>query len=318
MLLHTVTGSFFNTEVTITAACAPVLLEQALSMCDYYNGLLSKTIPGSDVWRINHANNISAAVSEHTINILRLAMEMYDASEGRFNIAIGSVMKLWDFNDGSGCLPSEKSLAEALGNIDCGLICLSGCSVRIPDGMQIDLGGIAKGYIADRVVEYLRENGVQSALVNLGGNIITIGQKPDGVPWKIGLQVPFTDRSYRDKYWSTVDCINESVVTSGSYERGFQKDNRWYHHIIDPDTGMPSDTNILSVTVCAPSSLLADALATSLFLLGEKKGMDLAKQYGVDVAYYLQDNCAITNIGMMKRLHCYETQISKDQDVKGN
>jgi thiamine biosynthesis lipoprotein len=318
VLLHTVTGSYFNTVVTITAACTPVLLEQALSMCDYYNVLLSKTIPGSDVWRINHACGVPIDVSEHTINIIKLAMEMHDASEGRFNIAIGSVMELWDFNDGNGCLPCEKSLGGALGNIDCGLICLSGCNVSIPDGMQIDLGGIAKGYIADRVVEYLRENGVQSALVNLGGNIATIGQKPDGAPCKIGLQVPFTDRSYRDKYWSTVDCINESVVTSGSYERGFQKDNRWYHHIIDPATGMPYDSDILSVTVCSPSSFLADALATALFLLGEKKGMELAKQYGVDVAYYLRGNRVITNSGMIKRLHCYDTHISKDQDAKGN
>ena len=302
MKLHTVTGSFFNTENTITAACDPSLLERVMLMCDYYDKLLSKTVPGSDVWRINQARGIPVEVSEHTINILKLALEMYDVSGGRFNIAIGSVVALWNLMKENEDLPTSQALAEALGKSDCRHIRVSGSFVHAPDGMQIDFGGIAKGYIADRIAEYLRKNGVASALINLGGNIITIGQKPDGEPWKIGLQVPFTDRSYRDSIWSFVYCTNESVVTIGSYERGFRKDGCWYHHIIDPETGMPSDNGVLSVTVCAPSSFLADALTTPLFLLGECEGMNLGDRYGVDVAYYLRDNRVIINAGMKKRL----------------
>jgi thiamine biosynthesis lipoprotein len=300
--LHTVTGSFFNTENTITAACTPLLLDRAMSMCDYYDHLLSKTAPGSDVWRINQARGIPVEVSEHTINILKLALEMYDVSGGRFNIAIGSVMALWNFNSRNGDLPAPEALAATLGSMDCRQIRLSDRSVHVPDGMQIDLGGIAKGYVADRIAEDLRKNGVESALINLGGNIITIGQKPDGAPWRIGLQVPFTEQRYRDKFWSVIDCTNESIVTSGSYERGFYKDGRWYYHIIDPETGMPADNNVLSVTVCAPSSFLADALTTPLFLLGEFEGMNLADRYGVDAAYYLQDNRVIISAGMKTRL----------------
>ena len=303
MEMHTATGSFFNTENAITAACSQLLLKQAMSMCAYFDRLLSKTVAGSDVCKLNQARGVPVEVSEHTIRILRLALEMYDASAGRFNIAIGSAMALWNFNNGIGDIPAPEALVKSLDVIDCSQISISGCFVCAPCGMQIDLGGIAKGYIADRIVEYLRASGVESALVDFGGNIITIGQKPDGTPWRVGLQFPFTERKYRNNYWSVMDCSNESVVTSGSYERGFYKNNRWYHHIIDPETGNPTDNDVLSVTVCTPSSFLADALTTPLFLLGEHAGMDLADRYGVDVAYYLRDNRVIISAGMEKRLH---------------
>lgn len=302
MDFNVVAGSYFNTDNTITAACKPSLLEQTMLMCDYYDRLLSKSVPDSDVWRINHAHGAPVEVSEHTIRILKLALEMHDVSGGRFNIAVGSVMKLWDFQKGNENLPDSNAVIEALSNMDCKQIILSGCSVEVPDGMQIDLGGIAKGYIADRIADELRENGVDCALLNFGGNILTIGQKPDGEAWKVGLQFPFTDRNCRDSFWSVVSCTNESVVTSGSYERGFYKDGHWYHHIIDPETGVPVDNGVLSVTCCAPTSFLADALTTPLFLLGEREGMTLADRYGVDVAYYLQDNRAIISAGMKKRL----------------
>ena len=300
--MNTVTGSFFSTENTITAACSPELLKQSIKQCEYYEKLLSKTVPGSDVWNINHACGKPVKVSDHTIKILKLALEMYDVSGGRFNIAIGSATSLWNFNDRNKNIPTPEALAGALVNTDCSRIALSSQSVHVPAGMQIDLGGIAKGYIADRLAEHLRENAVESALINLGGNIITIGRKPDGAPWRIGLQAPLIDRGCRDKFWSVIECIDESVVTSGSYERGFHKDGRWYHHIIDPKTGMSADNDTLSVTVCTSSSFLADALSTPLFLLGECDGMGLAERYGAHAAYYLRDDRVIISAGMMERL----------------
>lgn len=300
--LHTVTGHYFDTDNTITAACDPALLAHSMELCDYYNNLLSKTIPGSDVWRISHANGEPVEVSIHTIQILKMALEMFDASGGRFNIAIGPVMALWHFTDGSRVIPEPEAIAAAMKHLDCGNIRLSECTVQVPEGMQIDLGGIAKGYIADRLAEDLRKDGVDSAIVNLGGNVITIGCKPDGSPWQLGLQIPSPNRSIRDKFWAVLDCKDESVVTSGSYERGFYKDGRWYHHILDPKTGMPVENDVLSVAVCAPTSLLADALTTPLFLLGSKEGMTLAASYGVDVAYYLRDNRVVVSKGMYSKL----------------
>ena len=302
MKLNTISGSFFNTENTITAACSTLTLEKMIQLCGYYDRLLSKTAPGSDVMKINQAGGKPVEVNHHTSAILKLALEMYEASGGRFNIAIGSVTKLWNFSGGNQDLPEPGALADALNALDCSRIELSDDSVRVPENMQIDLGGIAKGYIADRIAEELRSCGVGSALINLGGNIVTIGHKPDGTPWRIGLQFPFTDRNYRDKFWSVLDCVNESVVTSGSYERGFHKDGRWYHHIIDPATGMPSDNGVLSVTVCAPSGFLADALTTPMFLLGEREGMKLADSYGADAAFYLSDNSVVISPGMANRI----------------
>lgn len=300
--LHTVTGHYFDTDNTITAACDPSLLDKSLALCRYYNDLLSKTVPGSDVWRISHAHGKPVDISPHTARILALAQEMFDASGGLFNIAVGPVMALWHFTDGSRIIPEPEALAAAVAKADCGHIRLSGCTVRVPDGVEIDLGGIAKGYIADRIAEALRLGGAESALVNLGGNVITVGRKPDGTPWQLGLQMPSPDRSIRDKFWSVLDCTDESVVTSGSYERGFFKDGRWYHHILNPKTGMPAENDVLSVTVCAPDSLLADALTTPMFLLGPEAGMALAGRYGVEAAYYLRDNRVIISEGMRARL----------------
>jgi thiamine biosynthesis lipoprotein len=300
--LNTVTGRFFDTDNTITAACGPALLERSLELCRYYNDLLSKTVPGSDVWRISHAHGDPVEVSDHTAAILKLALEMYEVSGGRFNIAIGPVVALWHFTDGSRIIPEREMLTKAMANTDCAAVRICGHTVEVPEGMQIDLGGIAKGYIADRIAEELRTNGVDSAIVNLGGNIITVGRKPDGSPSQLGLQIPSRDRSIRDKFWAVLDCTDESVVTSGSYERGFLKDGRWYHHILDPLTGMPAENDVLSVSVCASTSLLADALTTPMFLLGPDEGMKLACRYGVDAAYYLRNNSVVINEGMQTKI----------------
>ena len=302
-MMNTVSGHFFNTENTIIAECDPRLSERALALCGYYHNLLSKTVPGSDVWNVNHSQGRPVEVSRHTAAIIKLALEMNEASGGKFDIAIGSVASLWRFTEGRETIPERETLTGAIAAMREGRVMLSGRVVRTPKDVSIDLGGIAKGYIADEIADHLRTNGVESALINLGGNILTIGRKPDGTPWKVGLQLPFIERGYRDKIWSFLDCTDESVVTSGSYERGLFIDDRWYHHILDPETGMPADNDVLSVTVCAQTSFLADALTTPLFLLGGRKGIELADRYGVAAAYYLRDNKVIMNTGMKKRLH---------------
>lgn len=302
MELRTVSGQFFNTENSITAYCDLETLNHTLSLCERYHALLSKTLPDSDVWRLNHAQGAVVNVSEHTAQILRLALEMYQASGGSFNIAVGPAIKLWHFNDEKFHVPDREALKAALSNTDCRKISINENQVCLPDGMQIDLGGIAKGYIADRIAEYLRSKGIRSALINLGGNIATVGRKPDGNPWCIGLQLPTRDRTQRQRFWAVVECSDASVVTSGSYERGFFSNDRWYHHILNPQTGMPIDNGVLSVTVCARESFLADALTTPLFILGPEKGAELAQQYQVDVAYYMEGDCLVMNSGMQKRI----------------
>lgn len=296
--MNTVTCRYFNTYNTITAACGKDVLDEAVLLCGDFHEMLSKTNEGSDVWRINHAQGKTVCVSHHTAEILQMALSMHALSGGLYNIAIGGAVALWHFNDGQPCVPDQKELDAALERADVSRIRLQGCEVTVPDGMQIDLGGIAKGYIADMIGAFLREQGVESGVINLGGNVLTIGQREDGSPWQIGLQYPVKDRSKRMKYWAMLESSDDSIVTSGCYERGFERDGRWYHHILDPRTGHPVQNEVLSVTVQTKSSFLADALTTPLFILGEKAGMELAARCGAQVIYYLRGDEILYSRGM--------------------
>lgn len=244
-------------------------------------------MPGSDVWRINHANGDTVQVSSDTIKILSTAAQVSEASEGAFNITIGSLTDLWHFSDSTAGVPNEQALSEAITQVTNKNIIIDNNTVTIPPKVQIDLGGIAKGHIVDKIAEELRNQGVMSALLNFGGNIVTIGSKPDGSPWSIGLQTPGGERG--QDFWAAVNSIDSTVVTSGAYERGFDLNNTRYHHILDPRTGWPVQNGILTVTVITKSSLLADALTTAMFVLGVKEGLELAHKYNVHAVFLSRD-----------------------------
>ena len=283
MPLNTVSGKYFDTFNTISSPSDQKILQEAMDHCRYYNDLLSKTVPGSDVWNCNHANGNPVEVSEHTARILSLALEMHRNSGGAFNIAIGEAIGMWHFTDGTAILPDPDRLAAAIAKADCSKIKLEGKTVTLPPDLQIDLGGIAKGYIADRIADELREAGVRHALLNFGGNVVTVGTRPDGNPWTIGLQTPGGER--QKAFWAFVPSADGTLVTSGVYERSFMKDGVLYHHILDPRTGWPVQNDILTVTAIAKDSLLADAITTALFVLGPDPGFQLASHYGVQCVY---------------------------------
>ena len=284
--VNQVQGLYFDTVNTITAPCDRALLQAAMDRCRYYNDLLSKTVPGSDVWNCNHAQGRTTRVSGHTARILKTALEMHRDSGGAFNIALGGATALWHFTDGAAELPDPDALAEAAAHADCSRIRLEGNDVTMPPDMRIDLGGIAKGYIADRIADELRGCGVTSALLNFGGNVVTVGNRPDGTPWRIGLQTPGAERGR--SFWAYVPCSDGTLVTSGVYERSFEKDGVLYHHILDPRTGWPVRNDVLTVTAAAKDSLLADAITTALFVLGPEQGFQLAQYYGVQAVYLLR------------------------------
>ena len=189
--------------------------------------------------------------------------------------------------DGTAVLPDPEKIKEAIARADCSRITLEGNTVTLPEGIEIDLGGIAKGYICDCIADYLRAHGVTSALLNFGGNIVTIGNRPDGEPWTIGLQLPSGERG--KEFWAAVKSNDNTLVTSGIYERSFKLNGITYHHILDPRTGWPVQNHVLTVTAITKSSLLADAISTALFVLGPEKGLGLAQEYGVS-AVYLRDD----------------------------
>ena len=285
--MNQVSGDYFDTFNTITSPAPEHILQAALDECAVYNQMLSKFVPGSDVWKINHSSGQPVEINEHTRAVLEMALEMNQASDGAFNIALGPTIALWHFTDGTAVLPDPAEIKKTLAKADCSQIVLLGNTVQVPEGTEIDLGGIAKGYICDCIADSLRARGVTSALLNFGGNVVTVGNRPDGKAWTIGLQRPSGERG--KEFWAAVKSCDSTLVTSGIYERSFHLNGVTYHHILDPRTGWPVQNHILTVTAITKSSLLADAITTALFVLGPAKGLNLAQRYGVS-AVYLRDD----------------------------
>jgi FAD:protein FMN transferase len=209
----------------------------------------------------------------------------YGKSGGAFDPTIASVKWLWEF-DQAGRLPSDNELREALGTVGLSGISLNGNNLELGNsGNKLDLGGIAKGYIVDRIIDLLRDNGVQSGLINAGGDIYTFGKKPNGADWIIGLRHPRMNKTI------VLDHIPlPAVATSGDYERYFMLEGVRYHHILDPATGFPA-RGCVSVTVWATSAMDADVLATSIFVLGPERGIALAESMdNVEALVFFEDD----------------------------
>lgn len=247
------------------------LLEVCVREITRYENLFSRTLPGSDISRINAAGGEWVTVSSDTLALIRESVRVSEMSGGAFDITVEPLSSLWNFTGDHPLVPADAAIADAVGHIGYARINIQGDRVRLADpDAGIDLGGAAKGYIADRLREYLEENGVKSALINLGGNVLAIGGK-NGGDFSIGIRDPAGDESLA----ATVRVRNRSVVTSGSYERGFTQNGVWYHHILDPSTGRPVDNGLASVTILSDHSVLGDMLSTACFVLGREKGMRL-------------------------------------------
>lgn len=208
---------FFDTVITITLYndSDPSLIEDCFDLCSEYESLLSRTVEGSDVWNINHAGGKPTEVDPRTAGLIRDALSYSSLTDGRFDISIAAASTLWDFTDHDNDLPDPDALNEALQHIDYKKVHVSGNSVTLEDPeMMIDLGGIAKGFIADQLKSYLVDKGVKNALINLGGNVLAIGNKPDGSPYLIGIQYPFRDEG---ETIAAAMLSDSSLVTSGGY-----------------------------------------------------------------------------------------------------
>ena len=187
-----------------------------------------------------------------------------------------SVSSLWDFKSEDPAPPDTAAIAAALTHVDYKKVVVEGNTVTLQDpAAALDLGAVAKGYIADRLKDYLEGEGVRHALINLGGNVLAVGDKPDGSPFHIGIQKPFDESGIP---LTSVRIDDKSIVTSGTYQRYFEKDGTLYHHILDPASGYPCNNGLASVSIITDSSLTADALSTTCFLLGPEKGLSLVNQ----------------------------------------
>ena len=228
--------------------------------------LFSTTVETSDVARANASDGAPVTISEETASLLTTAFAVSAETDGAFDVTVRPLVTLWDF-EGNPSVPAEEDLAAALALVGQEHVTLTGTEITIDPGSGIDLGGIAKGYVTDRLRDILTEYGIRSAMLVLGGNCYAHGLKPDGSKWRIGIQDP-EDASATIGSVRVSDC---AVITSGGYQRNFVEDGREYHHILDPETGYPAESGFLSVTILSPDGTLADALSTALFVMGPEK-----------------------------------------------
>ncbi len=295
-------GFYFDTVVTMQVYTDDdTLLSDAQAECQRYDSLLSKTVEGSDIWRINHADGERVSVSGDTREILEKALEYSRLSEGVFDVTVEPCVALWDFTgEGMGILPDETALAQAAAKVDWTQIDVNDEGVLLPAGMTIDLGAIAKGYITDRIAGFLRDRGVESGFLNFGGNVLTIGRKPDGSEWNIGIQDPLGKRD--QNIVGATRVSDQAVVTSGIYERGFDLDGVRYHHILDTSTGWPVQNELAGVTIIAGSAFDADALSTTVFAMGVEKGTAFIEDLdGIEAIFVTRDDTVTWTSGLEDR-----------------
>jgi len=281
--------------ITIYGENARALLSEALDMCEQYEALFSITFEGSDVWRINHAGGAPVQVAPQTAEIIGAGLEYGDFSGGMFDITIGRVSRLWGFGDNT-AVPPEDALDAALMTVDYRKVTIAGDSVIQGDpGAWIDLGAIAKGYIAGRIADFLKEHNVTGAIIDLGGDVAIVGEKPGGGPWRLGVRKPYGEAS---ELLGVVDTGEASVITSGVYERQFEENGILYHHILDPNTGFPVQTDVVSATVVTESGAAGDVLSTIIILAGSEKAPGLVSQIPEFVgAVLVLDNGEIMQFG---------------------
>lgn len=287
----TKTGFYFDTFITVTVYSSKdvSLLEDCFALAEKYENLFSRTLEGSDIYRINHAKGTPTEVSKETISLLQTALSYAKLSNGKVDPTIGAVSQLWDFHDNSEPkIPSDSALKEALTHVDYTKITINNNTVTLSDPeIVLDLGFIAKGYIADQMKAYLLSKNVKSALINLGGNVLTLGSKPDNSAFVIGIQKPFADTGV---YATTIPVSDRSVVSSGVYERSFTADDKLYHHLLDTQTGYPIENDLLAVSILSDSSTDGDALSTTCFALGYNEASALIESLeNVDAIFILKD-----------------------------
>lgn len=270
-------GFYFDTVVEISIYCnlskGEYILNKSFDFCKYYEELLSKTKEGSDIYNVNNSDINGFDVHNETLSIINRSLYYSELSHGNFDISIQPLLKLWNFKSEKKVIPVQKDIDENLELVNYKNILINKNHIKLrKNGMSIDLGGIAKGYIANRIKEYLISEGVSSGIINLGGNVLCIGKKENGENFKIGIQKPFSERG---EILGVLEICDKSVVSSGIYERFFKKEDKIYHHIINPKDGRPFESDLIQVTIVSEDSMDCDALSTIALSLGEEGGMKL-------------------------------------------
>ena len=272
-----VQGTFFamDTMMDFTIYGESGLINQSESLIASLESLVSVTDADSELYAINQTG--SGMLTEEASSLMKQALEICRRTDGALDLSIYPIVRAWGFTTGSYQMPDEAEIQALLPLVDYRKIQYDAATgtVTLPEGMEIDLGSVAKGYAGQLAAQMLREHGVQSALLNLGGNVQTVGTKPDGSPWQIGIKDPQGEDAMM-----VLSVEDQAVVTSGGYERYFEQDGQTYWHIMDPSTGHPADSGLISVTIVGDEGVVCDGLSTALFVMGLEKAADLWAQSG--------------------------------------
>ena len=293
-----------DTFVALTVYGEEKALDDALGLCALYEEQYSRT-RGGFVGLINAADGAPVYVAAETKALLQAALAYSAMSDGFFDITIGGVSALWDFTSGEAVLSHADDIENALTGVGYENLIIEDNAVRLANSAQLDLGAIAKGYIADRMAENLAASGAEAAVVNLGGNIVTVGNRPGGGMWEIGVQKPFA--AARELAGVLRFHGGMAVVTTGVYERGFNADGVYYHHILDPATGYPAASDLVSVTILHESGMAADALGTVVFGMGAEAGLEFLNNLpGAEGVLITTDDVILTTTGIGDKIQFTE------------
>ena len=267
-----------DTYMTLTAygKNAKKALDEAVDEINNIEQLVSTGIDSSEVSQIN--KNGKGSVSETTGYLIKRSKEIYDSTNGVFDITIYPIMQAWGFPTENYCVPGKKELKKLRGLMGADHVLYDEKKQEVTlnkEGMKIDLGGIAKGYTSSKVMDIFKENGISSAVISLGGNVQTLNGKPDGSDWRVAVENPADTGSYI----GVLSIKDKAVITSGGYERYFKQDGKTYHHIIDPANRYPANNGLTSVTIVSDDGTLADGLSTSLFIMGPEKAQKYWKEH---------------------------------------
>lgn len=237
--------------------------------------LLSVTDGESEIYAANHSEGEPVALSPDTITLLSRVLDLCESTGGALDITIQPVLQAWGFTTGEYHVPEEQELAVLLERVDYTTVSLADSVLTLPENVQLDLGAVAKGHTGDALMELFRKAGVTSAIVELGGNVQALGAKPDGSPWRVGIQSP-----EGSGYAGVLEITDKAVVTSGGYQRYFEQDGNTYWHILDPADGRPAQSGLVSVTIIADEGVVCDALSTALFVMGTEAAAEYWRKTG--------------------------------------
>lgn len=296
-------GTYITLSIYADEEVPTEVFDRLFKLIDYYEYMVSKNIAGTELDQINKSAGIAPVkVHDELFEMISIGIDFAGYSDGLFDISIGPLVDLWGIGTDFANVPTDADIKEKMALIDYKTIVLdeNEKSVYLPEkNMSLDLGAIAKGYIADRIKDSILEEGYESAIINLGGNVLTVGTKPNSDTWSIGVRDPESDAGTT---MGILKLEDNSIVSSGIYERFFMNGDTRYHHLINPKVGYPEQNDMMSVSIVSELSVDGDALSTSVFLLGLEAGFKLVEELeNVEAVFVMADHSVYITSGLVDK-----------------